>query len=326
MKTINFLLSIDTEEEWDWEGPFPDKTIEVDNIQQVPHFQSFLNQFGIKPSYFIDYAVIENPASKATLKQVISENPQAEVCAHLHPWVNPPIVTVETEAMSHIVNLPLETVKHQIQNLTQALTETFGKRPTSFRSGRWGINGEILKILAQAGYTTDSSIYPYFETEHFSCRFNSSAVYWPDFNNAKVPGPQRQILEIPVTAGYNRKGFKRINQIHHQLEQRPWRLFRPIGLLWQTRLLRKLYLSPELTQEKDLIALCKNILAEGYDTIHMYLHSSSLMPNAGSYVKTENDKKALLGRIESVVSYLKTQGNLRFMTIEELSSEYRKNL
>lgn len=324
MQKINFLLSIDTEEEWDWEGPFPEKTISVENAQEIPAFQAFLSQHGIKTSYFIDYAIADKPSSQSALQQVLRDNPNIEVCAHLHPWVNPPSVPVTSEAMSHIVNLPIDQVEEQLVNLTDLLTKTFGQRPTSFRSGRWGINGEILRCLVKHGYRVDSSVYPYYETQHFSCRSNSSALYWPDYHQPEHPGEQRDILEIPVTAGFNRKNFKLLSHLHYQLEHPPWSYLRPIGILWQTNLLRKIYLSPELSTESDLIALCRNMLANGYRTIHMYLHSSSLLPGAGSYVKTPRDKALLLQKIEAVIAYLKTHVEVEFMTVGELGERHRK--
>ncbi|MEJ2756730.1 MAG: glycosyltransferase, partial [Gammaproteobacteria bacterium] len=254
-RKINFLLSIDTEEEWDWEGPFPEKIISMENIKMIPDFQYFLNKLGVRPSYFIDYAVADDPVACQILQDVFRDNPQAEVCAHLHPWVNPPVVPVTTEAMSHIVNLPIETVEQQLIQLTNKLECCFQYRPVSFRSGRWGINGNILRVLARLGYRVDSSVCPYYETEHFSCSKNSSAVYWPDYTFVDKPGTQRDILEIPVGAGFNRVNFQWVNRLHVQLQKKPWCYVHPIGILWQTRLLRKLYLSPELSSEADLLSL-----------------------------------------------------------------------
>jgi hypothetical protein len=325
MQKFYFLLSIDTEEEWDWEGPFPEKKISVKNAKEIPAFQNFLNQHGIKASYFIDYAIAEIPESQQILQQVFQDNSDAEVCAHLHPWVNPPIVPVTTEAMSHIVNLPIDQVESQLVNLTELLEQVFGRRPTSFRSGRWGINGEILRCLAKHGYRVDSSIYPYYETEHFSCRKNNAALYWPDYADPENPGSQRDILEIPVTAGFNRKNFAMLSRLHYQLEKPPWHYFRAIGILWQTNLLRKIYLSPELSSERDLIALCQNMLTNGSRTIHMYLHSSSLLPGAGSYVNTQKDKIELLQKIEAVIKYLKAHAEVEFITVGGLGEIHRKS-
>lgn len=323
MRKINFLLSIDTEEEWDWEGPFPEKIISMENIKMIPDFQYFLNKLGVRPSYFIDYAVADDPVACQILQDVFRDNPQAEVCAHLHPWVNPPVVPVTTEAMSHIVNLPIETVEQQLIQLTNKLECCFQYRPVSFRSGRWGINGNILRVLARLGYRVDSSVCPYYETEHFSCSKNSSAVYWPDYTFVDKPGTQRDILEIPVGAGFNRVNFQWVNRLHVQLQKKPWCYVHPIGILWQTRLLRKLYLSPELSSEADLLSLVKKMIADGYYVIHMYFHSSSLLPGGSNYVASEAQKKEFLEKIRTVVNFLKTQGDVSFLTVGELGEKYR---
>ncbi|MEJ2743922.1 MAG: WalW protein [Gammaproteobacteria bacterium] len=287
MRKINFLLSIDTEEEWDWEGPFPEKIISMENIKMIPDFQYFLNKLGVRPSYFIDYAVADDPVACQILQDVFRDNPQAEVCAHLHPWVNPPVVPVTTEAMSHIVNLPIETVEQQLIQLTNKLECCFQYRPVSFRSGRWGINGNILRVLARLGYRVDSSVCPYYETEHFSCSKNSSAVYWPDYTFVDKPGTQRDILEIPVGAGFNRVNFQWVNRLHVQLQKK------------------------------------KKMIADGYYVIHMYFHSSSLLPGGSNYVASEAQKKEFLEKIRTVVNFLKTQGDVSFLTVGELGEKYR---
>ncbi|PTB98586.1 WalW protein, partial [Marinobacter sp. Z-F4-2] len=43
MRKVYFVLSVDTEEEWDWDGPFPNKVISVENVDHLPVFQGQLN-------------------------------------------------------------------------------------------------------------------------------------------------------------------------------------------------------------------------------------------------------------------------------------------
>ena len=58
--TTLFVLTIDTEEEWHWDGAFPQHNCQVKNIQRIPEFQQFCESLGIRPTYFVDYAVADN--------------------------------------------------------------------------------------------------------------------------------------------------------------------------------------------------------------------------------------------------------------------------
>jgi len=319
MRKVYFVLSVDTEEEWDWDGPFPNKVISVENVDHLPVFQGQLNELGLKTSYFLDYAVMENPHARDLLADLYKSNPGIEYGAHLHPWVTPPIVPVESEADSHIVNLPIDIVSEQLRSLTSTITELTGRQPTSFRSGRWGINDDILRALAEQGYLVDSSIYPFYENDWFSCADYDS---WPLAMSYLRTNPE--LIELPVTAGFNHRPFTKAQRLHKTLEQPAWARFHVIGVLWALMLHRKIYLSPELSTSRDMIALCKEMLQAECPVIHMYLHSSSLLPGSTRYVQSERDKNRLMKRIESVVGYLRSQCEVEPVAITEAALRLRE--
>ncbi|MDO3722586.1 WalW protein [Marinobacter sp. chi1] len=310
MREIKFVLSIDTEEEWDWEGPFPNRVISVENVSHLSTFQRQVRGMGLRPTYFLDYAVIENEYSRQILADLYKSEPEIEYGAHLHPWVTPPVVHAGSEASSHIVNLPMDTVSAQLRSLTKAIENVTGQKPTSFRSGRWGITDPILQELAKQGYLVDSSIYPFYETEWFSCADYDS---WP--LTMSHLGTTPELIELPVTAGFNHRPFGKAQSLHQTLEKPEWARFRVIGALWALRLHRKIYLSPELSSARDMIALCKQMLETDCPVIHMYLHSSSLLPGSTRYVQSESDKSRLMMRIEKVVNFLRSQCHLKAETI-----------
>lgn len=246
-------------------------------------------------------------------------NPGIEYGAHLHPWVTPPIVPVESEADSHIVNLPIDIVSEQLRALTKVITELTGRQPTAFRSGRWGINDDILRALADQGYLVDSSIYPFYENDWFSCADYDS---WPLTMSYLKTSPE--LIELPVTAGFNHRPFSQAQRLHKTLERPAWSRFHVIGALWALMLHRKIYLSPELSTASDMIALCKQMLQMECPVIHMYLHSSSLLPGSTRYVQSEKDKNRLIRRIESVVSFLRSECNVEPVPITEAALRLRE--
>ena len=57
---VLFVLTIDTEEEWQWDEEFPQHNCSVENVEKLPAFQTFCESLGIRPTYFVDYAVASN--------------------------------------------------------------------------------------------------------------------------------------------------------------------------------------------------------------------------------------------------------------------------
>lgn len=317
---ILFILSVDTEEEWDWSGPFPQDNFSLENTRNIPKFQEFCNTLGIRPTYFIDYAVANDQRSSKLFREILV-NDQCEVGGHLHPWCNPPYDGETDEERSHVINLPIDLVERKIELLNQKIEQTLQIKPNSFRTGRWGINGPVLRLLEQQGYTIDSSIYPYYSNQYFSCHGSPNQPYWPDLDDPNQEGKQRRILEIPITAGFNRSNFQLMGKLHKAASSPPWNFFKPIGILWQLGILRKIYLSPELSSTKNMLALVKKSLSSNQRVIHMYLHSSSLRPGCNQFVKDSSDEKQLYTSISTIIQFLQQEADIQFCTTSEAANK-----
>ncbi|GAK59421.1 WalW protein [Candidatus Vecturithrix granuli] len=320
-KCILFVLTVDTEEEWDWDKEFPTGTPAVQNIHRIPKFQSFCHELGIKPTYFIDYAVISDQSSRQYFQKPF-EKGECELGSHLHTWVTPPIEESIHEKNTHAINLPSELVKRKLRTLTQKFEATFGVCPQVFRSGRWGVNGALLQMLIEEGYHIDSSVYPFYADSTFSYYEAPGIPYWPDLEICTHESSQKEIFEIPVTSGFNHPSFTRCHRIHQFLAKKPWNLIHGVGILWNLQLLRKLQLSPELTDIHDMITLIHACLKRGHQIIHMFLHSSSLLPGGSPYVRTEDDERKFYQSIADVVHYLKDQTDVSFCTLTEAKQHY----
>ena len=323
---VLFVLSIDTEEEWNWDKSLPENNFSVKNIQKIPSFQAFCDSLGVRPTYFVDYAVAENPESFETLKSSIVNN-RCEIGAHLHPWCNPPFYGKTEEKDSHVVNLPIDQVEKKLDALLLLLNRRFGVKPNSFRTGRWGINREVLQLLVKKNIQIDSSMYPFFKNEFFNCESTTRIPYWPDFLQPTDPGAQRNLLEIPVTVGFNRKNFDLLNRIYKTFSSRLFDPLHIIGILWHTKLLRKLYLSPEINSGENMRPLIDAALQNEHPVIHMYLHSSSLMDRSTGLMNQDNALEVICSNIQYAIDYIKQKANIKFCTITEASNivQYRLN-
>jgi len=314
-KNVLFILTVDTEEEWDWAGPFPNENFSVKNIYELPAFQNFCQELGIKPTYFVDYAVANDPNAVSIIKSF--NNTNIEIGAHLHPWANPPFFNETSEESSHVINLPLQHFEQKLDMLIEKLSIEFNCTPKSFRTGRWGINGEILNILYRKGINTDSSVYPLYKSDFFSCEQATSSPFWPDFNDTNKQGVQREVFEIPVTVSFNRSNNILCQNIHKLFARKLFSWLRLNGILWHTKLLRKLYLSPELCSGKHMEMLIDTQLNKGQDVFHMYLHSSSLLENVTGLSPEESCREYLCQQIKVTVEHLQKKANVTFCTISE---------
>ncbi len=321
---IIFVLSVDTEEEWDWDGPFPAQNCAVTNVQKLPGFHEFCTQLGIRPTYFVDYAVLSDALGVEVLQDVIRKG-NGEIGGHLHPWCNPPIMGETREAESHVVNLPIGLVEEKLKHLNGKLLSELGVQPNAFRTGRWGINGDILRLLSDHGYNIDSSVYPYYSNDSFTCEGAPVIPYWPDLEDPLKESRQRDIFEIPVTAGYNRVCYSLWNAVHRILSKPPFSKIHMIGVLWKLNWLRKIYLSPELTSEQDMLSLVNTAVKRGHPVIHMYLHSSSLMPKVNSFVNSNAGEQGLYDRIKKTFQHLQSIANVDCCTISEAKTRLTSN-
>jgi len=314
-----FVLSVDTEEEFVWGKEFPQTNCRIENIKRIPKFQSFCERLQIRPTYLIDYPISNDPKSAELFRDIAQSN-RGEIGAHLHPWCTPPLTQQNGEVESHVINLPNELVEQKLTTLTENIKKNIGIAPTTFRTGRWGINSSTLQALLAAGYQVDSSIYPYYSNNYFSCIDSYHLPYWPDLTQPDKPGHQRDIFELPITAGFNRPNFPVWGKIHRFLSSSIFGTFRPIGFAWKTGALKKLYLSPELTTTPDMVSLVNAALKSGSPIIHMFIHSSTLLPGANEYTQSESDVNKLYMSIEHLVKYLTDNNDVTFCTISEASA------
>lgn len=323
---VLFVLSIDTEEEWDWSGPFPEDNFSVENLQQLPKFQDFCETLNIRPTYFVDYAAADNPDSVKALK-TFSNNNLCEIGAHLHPWCNPPYFGESGEKESHVINLPISQVEEKLDALITLLNKHFNITPNSFRTGRWGIDRNVLQLLVKKGFQVDSSMYPFYKNKYFNYEKVILEPYWPDYNNPIKRGSQRNIVEIPVTVGFNRKNFSVMLKIYNIITHSLLSHLRLTGIFWHTRLLRKIYLSPEVTSGQDMQDLVDFALNNQHPVIHMYFHSSSLIDGATGFMPGENTHDTICDNIKHVIEYTQKKANVKFCTISEAASilKQRKN-
>jgi len=312
-----FLVTVDTEEEWDWSGNFPSAPFSTENIQHVPKFQAFCKSIGVAPTYFVDYAVADKQENVEILNHFFKLE-ECDIGAHLHPWCTPPVDEQISEYNSHAVNLSIDLYAKKMAALTDLLQRSFNAHPLSFRSGRWGINGAMMKVLAEQGYRVDSSVRPFYSEPYFSYHSAPTQPYWPAFDNVLAEDEtQRDILEIPTTSGFNFPWFEKMDFVHSLLSKKPINKLRMIGILSRLGLMRKITVTPEDTSSRDLCRCIDMCVRRGDRLISLFFHSSDLMPGNTAYVQNESDEAEFYNKIQQTVQHARTAYDAEFLTVRQ---------
>ncbi|MBA3269450.1 MAG: glycosyltransferase [Acidobacteria bacterium] len=291
------FVVVDTEEEFDWGAPFARQNTSVQAIRQLPTLQRLLDRFAVKPTYVIDFPVATDPVSVPVIKELY-ESGRCAIGAHLHPWVTPPFVEDVTRANSFASNLGEALEEAKLRTLTSAIESQVGVRPRMYKAGRYGFGLSTMRVLERLGYEIDLSVNPCMDY---------GAERGPNFETFDARpflfGSGRPLLEVPCTTGY--AGFLRRagGPLHRLSETEVCRTVRMTGILCRLRALNKIMLSPETSTLAEMQSLTRAQLADGVRTFSLTLHSPSVEPGHTPYVRSADDLRAFLTKIEGFCDF-----------------------
>ena len=291
----------------------------------IPRIQSLFDRYGIKPTYLVNYPVVSCDWAVDMFSEIMSIG-KCEIGTHLHPWNTPPLNEDICEKNSMMKNLPYELQIAKLSFLTDAISSAFGKKPLSFRAGRWALGPDTIKALIACGYQVDSSVTPTISwrndgdgAEYLSTK---NQPYWLS-TDGKQKTPLNSILEVPVSIGFNRWQFEFWQKISLRLRRTWLRYLRLIGLLHRGGLLRKIWLSPEVSSAEDMISLSKVMIKNGYRFLNLTFHSNVLLPGKTPFVKSHEELKQFYLRIEKFLEYLTSTNNVVSLTLSEVGEVYK---
>jgi len=203
------LVSVDTEEEFDWSGPFSSAQRSVGHVARLPRLHELFERCGVRATYLIDYPIAASAQSVQVLDGFLQRG-NCEIGAHLHPWVNPPLVEKVNARNSYLCNLPLPLQQDKAAELTATITRAFGISPAVFKAGRYGLDFALAPVLLELGYRIDSSIMAYGNftgDQGPSWERYSSDPFWLLPPLVPESGSREPLLEIPCTSGFVRRPF-----------------------------------------------------------------------------------------------------------------------
>ncbi len=319
-KKINFLVTIDTEEEREWGSAYKDHThYTVENIKWLAPLQEVFNKHGVKATYLIDYPVAIDKQATSILKDFATRF-QAEIGTHLHPWVNPPYKEEAGVRNSFTHNLPVELQFEKMKLLTEVIAEATGERPLTYRAGRYGFDATTIPVLEELGYTVDTSVVPFRRGKK---SFEPSFGYLPDIEPYRLDyrdvrrAGQARLLEVPLTVGFNKKVPRLLEANYLDLPN--------VGI---RRVLSKVFdvdifwLRPSYAGLKAMLQLSDTMIARGHTFLNMMFHSNELMPGGSKYCRTEEDVQRYLQRLDRYFEALNKKHNMHYVTLKEMNALY----
>lgn len=319
---LNLIVTIDVEEDnWGFEG----SNSAVENVRMIPRLQDIFDRYGLKPTYLATYPVVSCNWASDILSEILSQN-KCELGAHLHPWNTPPLKEAVNERNSMLKNLCYELQVAKLKVLTEKMDSVFGRKPLSFRAGRWGLGPETVNALIACGYLTDCSVTPTMSWAHCGdgpeYPDTITEPYWLSADG-KNNGRCGSILEVPATIGFNRWPFEICQKVYSHLQKDRLRFLRPIGIMHRTGLLRKIWLSPEISSANDMIALSKIMIKNERRFLNLSFHTTTLLPGKSPFVKNNEDLEQFYLKIEKLLEYLTSTAHVVPMTLSEVGELYR---
>jgi hypothetical protein len=305
-----FILTVDTEEEFDWSKPLGRDSHGLDHLPRLAKFQEFCENENVCPIYLIDWPVATSALAADILREPAAAG-RAEIGIQLHPWVNPPHDEEVTQHNSFPGNLPPDLERVKFTRLRQMIEQNFDTVPRIYRAGRYGAGPNTGTMLRDSGIAMDSSVrtnFDYSAEGGNDYRRHPLVPYWLD--------PEHTVLELPLTTVF----WGMLRQQGDALYPLMWRVPALRGLLARLGLLERIPLTPEGVSVDEAIRGIDIALDDGLPLLVFSFHSPSLRPGHTPYVRDEDDLDHLYEWWRRVFAYLE-QRDVRPATIREIMTE-----
>ncbi|WP_120076549.1 polysaccharide deacetylase family protein [Aurantiacibacter odishensis] len=296
--TLRFILTVDTEEDFDWDQPLSRDSHDTRHVPRLRKFQQFCENEAIVPIYLVDWPIATSRTAREILREPVLAG-RAEIGVQLHPWVNPPFQEEVTQHNSFAGNLPPELEEEKLVALRDAIEENFGLAPLIYRAGRYGLGPNTAQLLANQGIAVDTSVRPLFDYSSAGgpdYRGHPLHPYWVD--------AEKSLLELPLTSTF----WGMLRRQGDMIYPRLWRMPSMRGVLARLGLLERVPLTPEGVSVEEAIRCIDMALDDGLPLLVLSFHSPSLRPGSTPYVRDEDDLDALYDWWRRIFAYLEQRG------------------
>jgi hypothetical protein len=249
----------------------------------------------------------------------------------MHVWTTPPLrpLTAEDHRYAPLATEIAPDLLHaKLENVTRAVAELSGTRPTVHRAGRYGLDGRGLAVLESLGYTVDTSVTPLLSWREPARDggwrgpdFTGAPLlpYHPDRHDVTRPGSS-PLLEVPVSVFLSRP-------LPAGVAMRLARLPRnhPVSraLRW-TRLVRHAWLRPgREVNGRVLVGVARALIAADVSVLNVMFHSSEMVLGTSPHTRRPRDVADSYAQLDLLFRYLLREAGARSVTLSELAAAFR---
>jgi hypothetical protein len=287
------LVGIDTEGDNQWDAGARRRQ-RFENIYALERLHDFFSARGVRPTYLVTYPVVSDARSVEVLRRLVARS-DCEIGAHHHAWETPPFDAGDVDRHRYALSLPAAVFDAQLASLTAAISAAVGRRPVSYRSGRFGFSAAHVSPLERQGYQVESSVAPlFYEAHKAGPDFVDAPLtpYYLSYDDAARPGAS-SLVELPISAALNRKLPR---WLARRYGRAPWpyttkRIARLAGVA------RVRWLRPSYSSATDMIALGRQIVSEGVPILNLLFHSSEAIVGGSPYNRTQDELDAFYDRL-----------------------------
>ncbi|MBO9697133.1 MAG: polysaccharide deacetylase family protein [Sphingopyxis sp.] len=295
-----FWVTIDTEEDFDWEAPFSRAGHRLASVPALAECQAYFEGAHVQPIYLVDWPIVADDRAVEILGAAQKAG-SCEIGAQLHPWVTPPHDEDVNAHNSYTGNLSPELQRAKMTALRDAIRDRFGVAPTAYRAGRYGLGADTATMLAELGFRCDTSVrsgFDYREGHGPDYRAAPLAPWWVH----TAAGP---ILEIPVTTVFGGLLGSAGPPVYHRLARNGTHIGAALARLG---LVERIALTPEgIPAERALKAIDIAIEAR-LPVLNFSFHSPSLQPGNTPYVRSASDLDLFYRWWDVVLDHLARRG------------------
>ncbi len=315
---LHLLVGIDTEGDNQWDAAArANQTFQ--NIYALPALHERFAGRAVRPTYLVTHPVVSDGRSAAVLRS-LREQGACEIGAHHHAWETPPFEPEDVRRHTYALSLPPERFANQLSALTDAIEAAVGTRPTSYRSGRFGLSPAHVSVLEHAGYLVESSVVPlFYEAHKGGPEFVGAPLepYFLSYDDTCRPGSSR-LLELPVSAALNRRYPA---WLQHRYARAPWpyttkRILRRLGLA------RMAWLRPSYSSLDEMKRLATRLAADGVPLLNLLFHSSEAIVGGSPYNRTEGELEAFLDRLDRFTGFAMSELGAEPVTFSEFRARF----
>jgi hypothetical protein len=292
-----FIVTVDTEEEFDWNAPFTRDCHGTTHVSAIDRFQHLCDENRVRPTYLVDYPIANDAAAVELLGRYAAEA-RADVGVQLHPWVNPPFLEEPSIHNSYACNLSPELESAKLTALHALIVERFGVKPQMYRAGRYGAGHNTKEILCDLGVAIDTSV---------RSLFDYTGQGGPNYSNYPLKPywiAERELLEIPVTSVFSGA----LRSAGPAIFSRAFQSLTSRGLLARTGLLERIALTPEGIPVEKAMQAVDVALSQNIPILNFSFHSPSLAVGNTPYVRNAEELERFYDWWVQIFAHLNARG------------------